>query len=86
MSLATLILLVLKASIMLNVIGLGLNASAQDATYLFHRPNQLLRSLLAMNVVMLLCATVLAVNFDLHRGGPAVGGSWRPGPGAAIGG
>ncbi len=69
MSLATLIPLVLKASIVLNVIGLGLNASAQDATYLFRRPNQLLRSLLAMHVVMLLCATVLAVNFDLH---PAV--------------
>jgi bile acid:Na+ symporter, BASS family len=69
MRLATLIPLVLKVSIMLNVFGLGLNASAQDATSLFRRPHQLLRSLLAMHVVMLLCTTVLAVNFDLH---PAV--------------
>jgi len=69
MRLATLIPLVLKVSIVLNVFGLGLNASAQDATYLFRRPHQLLRSLLAMHVVMLLCATVLAVNFALH---PAV--------------
>jgi BASS family bile acid:Na+ symporter len=67
MSLTTLIPLVLKVSIALNVIGLGLNASPQDATYLFRRPHQLLRSLLAMNVVMLLCAAALAINFDLHR-------------------
>jgi BASS family bile acid:Na+ symporter len=69
MSLTTLIPLVLKVSIVLNVFGLGLNASAQDATSLCRRPHQLLRSLLAMHVVMLLCATVLAVNFALH---PAV--------------
>jgi BASS family bile acid:Na+ symporter len=69
MRLATLIPLVLQASIVLNVIGLGLNASPQDATSLLRRPNRLLRSLCAMHVVMLGCAVALAVNFDLH---PAV--------------
>ena len=69
MRLATLIPLVLQASIVLNVIGLGLNASPQDATSLLRRPNRLLRSLCAMHVVMLACAVALAVNFDLH---PAV--------------
>jgi BASS family bile acid:Na+ symporter len=69
MRLATLIPFVLQASIVLNVIGLGLNASPQDATSLLRRPNRLLRSLGAMHVVMLACAVALAVNFDLH---PAV--------------
>jgi BASS family bile acid:Na+ symporter len=67
MRLATLIPLVLQASIVLNVIGLGLNASPQDATALFRRPSQLLRSLCAMHVVMLACAAALAINFALHR-------------------
>jgi BASS family bile acid:Na+ symporter len=67
MRLATLIPLVLQASIVLNVIGLGLNASPQDATALFRRPSQLLRLLCAMHVVMLACAVALAINFALHR-------------------
>jgi BASS family bile acid:Na+ symporter len=67
MRLATLIPLVLQASIVLNVIGIGLNAGAQDATSLLRRPPQLLRSLCAMHVVMLACAVALAVNFDPHR-------------------
>ncbi|MGH9882109.1 MAG: hypothetical protein ACRD6N_11795 [Pyrinomonadaceae bacterium] len=65
MTLQTLIPLALKASIVLLVVGLGLKASLKDATYLFRRPGQLLRALLAMNVLMPLFAVAVAVIFDL---------------------
>jgi bile acid:Na+ symporter, BASS family len=67
MNLATLIPLVLKASIVLLVVGLGLKATLDDVTSLFRRPGLLLRSLLSMNVVMPLFATVLALVFDFHQ-------------------
>jgi BASS family bile acid:Na+ symporter len=67
--LATLLPLAIRASIVLAVFGLGLGASPQDASYLFRRPRQLLRSLLPMNVVMPLVASALAAAFALH---PAV--------------
>jgi BASS family bile acid:Na+ symporter len=69
MELQTLIGLAVKLSIMLIVLGLGLNASLHDATYLFRRPGELVRSLLAMNVLMPIFALALAALFDLH---PAV--------------
>ena len=65
MDLATLIPLFLKASIVLIVFGLGLSATMDDALYLFRRPGLLVRSLLAMNVIMPLFAILLAVTFDL---------------------
>jgi len=65
----TLIPLALKASVLLNVFAIGLRASLQDATYLFRRPGQLVRGLLAMNVLMPLFAVALAFLFDLN---PAV--------------
>jgi BASS family bile acid:Na+ symporter len=67
MSLQTLILLVLKASIVLSVLAVGLRASLQDATYLFRRPGLLLRALLAMNVLTPLFAIALVLLFDLAR-------------------
>jgi BASS family bile acid:Na+ symporter len=69
MELATLISIAIRASICLIVFGLALNASPQDALYLFRRPGQLARSLLAMNVIMPLFAAALAAAFDLN---PAV--------------
>src|SRR5688500_14428366 len=69
MELATLISIAIRASIGLIVFGLALNASPQDALYLFRRPGQLVRSLLAMNVMMPLFAAALAAAFDLN---PAV--------------
>jgi bile acid:Na+ symporter, BASS family len=57
----------LKSSIILMVFALGLNASLRDATYLFRRPGELVRSLLAMNILM--PAIVVSVVFDLN---PAV--------------
>jgi bile acid:Na+ symporter, BASS family len=69
MDLETLIPLILKTSIFMTVFGLALNATMDDALYLFRRPSELVRSLLSMNVIMPLFATALAVAFNLH---PAV--------------
>ena len=69
MSLQTLIPLLLEVSLFLSVFAIGLKASAKDATYLFRRPGELVRALLAMNVLMPLFAIALVLSFDLH---PAV--------------
>src|SRR5215467_16052846 len=65
MELAAYVLLAVKASIFLTVFSLGLNAEWQDALYLFRRPVLLIKSLLAMNVIMPLVAAGLVVTFDL---------------------
>jgi bile acid:Na+ symporter, BASS family len=65
MTMTSIILLTLKLSIMLNVVAVGLLSTHQDALYLFTRPRQLLRSMLAMNVVMPVVAASLAAGFDL---------------------
>jgi bile acid:Na+ symporter, BASS family len=65
MSMTSIILLILKLSIMLNVVALGLLSTQKDALYLLTRPRQLLRSMLAMNVVMPVVAASLAAGFDL---------------------
>jgi bile acid:Na+ symporter, BASS family len=67
MDLATLIPLALKTSILMTVFSLALNATMDDALYLFRRPSELVRSLLSMNVVMPLFASALAVAFNLHH-------------------
>jgi bile acid:Na+ symporter, BASS family len=69
MNLQKLIVTVLQASVFLNVFAIGLRASVQDATYLFRRPGELVRALLAMNVLMPLFALVIISLFDLS---PAV--------------
>lgn len=69
MDLATLVPLGLKASVAFLVLGLGLEATFEDALSLFRKPMQLLRSLFAINIVMPLFAVLLAIVFDLH---PAV--------------
>lgn len=55
--------LALQLSIALTVLGLGLTASWQDATYLFRQPALLLRSLLSMSVVMPVVAVLIAQLF-----------------------
>jgi len=65
MNAAAILLLVIKSSIVLTVLGLGLNATWQDATSLFRRPGLLVRSVLSMNVIMPLVAAGLVVAFDL---------------------
>ncbi len=62
---ADILLVAIKASILLTVLAIGLNANWRDATFLFRRPALLLRSLLAMNVLMPLVAAVLAAAFNL---------------------
>ena len=69
MSLQTIILLVLKVSILLNVFAIGLKAGPDDATYMLRRPGELVRALLAMNLLMPLFAIGLVAAFDLN---PAV--------------
>jgi BASS family bile acid:Na+ symporter len=63
------ILILLKVSIVLNVLALGLEATFSDATCLFRRPRELSRAFLSMNVAMPLIALGLAEAFDLK---PAV--------------
>jgi BASS family bile acid:Na+ symporter len=65
MDLAALVGLAVRGSIVLIVVSLGLRATQEDALYLFRRPRQLVRSLLAMNVVMPVVALGLAAAFDL---------------------
>lgn len=69
MSVAQLIRVALLLSIILIVLSFALLATWRDATSLFSKPAQLLRSLLAMNVLLPLFAVTLATVFALR---PAV--------------
>jgi BASS family bile acid:Na+ symporter len=69
MNLTELIVLVLKISIILNVVAVGLKAVPGDVTYLARHPRELGRALLSMNVIMPLAALALGMIFDLK---PAV--------------
>jgi len=69
MSLETVILLVLKTSIVLDTLGAGLQTTFGEATSLFRRPSDLARAFVSMNVVMPVFALALAMTFNLH---PAV--------------
>jgi BASS family bile acid:Na+ symporter len=67
MSLQTLILFVLKASILLNVFAIGLKAGVHDATYMFRRPGKLAKALQAMNILMPLFAVAFVLAFHLKH-------------------
>ena len=69
MTLATLLPLVLKASIAGTVLAVGLRTRREDITDLFRDPGRCARSFLSMLVVMPLVALALAAGLDLH---PAV--------------
>jgi BASS family bile acid:Na+ symporter len=69
MSLIAFILLVLKISIFLSVLALGLKASFADTVFFLHRPREIGRAFLTMNLLMPLVAFILAATFDLN---PAV--------------
>ena len=70
MTLTELIPLAIKVSIMLLVFALGLKTDAADLTFLLKRPSQLVRSLLAINLIMPIVAAVIVRVFALH---PPVG-------------
>ena len=65
MSLQSLLLFVLTASALLSLFSIGLRGTLQDATHLLRRPGELLRALLAMNVLMPLFTVTLISLFDL---------------------
>jgi bile acid:Na+ symporter, BASS family len=68
-SIAAVILLLLKSSIVLSVFAIGLKATFTDATVLLRRPEHLGRAFLSMNVLMPLVALAVGAPFDFH---PAV--------------
>jgi BASS family bile acid:Na+ symporter len=56
--------LALQGSVLLAVFSFGLQASGADMMYLLRRPGMLVRSLLAMFVIMPVLAVALALSFD----------------------
>src|SRR5437879_4612949 len=67
MTIAQLIQMTLIASIFLTVFTLGLDAGWEDAMWLFRRPGLLLRSILSMNILMVLFAIVVLTVFNLPQ-------------------
>ncbi|MEJ8823549.1 hypothetical protein WKW80_16135 [Variovorax humicola] len=61
------IALALQASIIVTVFGFGLKATREDVLYVFERPMHLVRSVLAMFVIMPVIAVVLAQSFDFRH-------------------
>ena len=66
MSTTAIIMLAIKVSLALMVLGIGLQSTPRDATYLLRHPALYARSFLAMSVLMPLLALCLAVTFSLH--------------------
>ena len=66
MSAAELIPLVIAVSIFIAVLAIGLDATLADAFCLFRRPGLLARSIVSMNVVMVLVAVAIAHLFALN--------------------
>jgi len=69
MSAATVVMLAVKVSLAMTVLAVSLNARPADATYLLRHPSLLLRSFVAMNVVMPFVALWFTMVFALS---PAV--------------
>src|SRR4051812_10736138 len=69
MTLVQIVGLAIKASMFLMVFAIGLNATPTDFKYLLRHPALLARSLLSMNVIMLVFAVTLVTTFKMH---PAV--------------
>ena len=65
---AALVPLLVKASIVLLAFGLALNAKTEDILFLLRKPGLLLRSVLAMNVIMPLFAVAFVLLLQLHQG------------------
>ena len=60
------VILVLQVSILLTVFGFGLQTTLHDLQYLVRRPGLLVRSLLAMFVIMPIVAVILVRAFELR--------------------
>lgn len=66
MSALQVVALVIQASILLTVFGIGLSASPADVLHVLERPARLLRAMLAMFVVMPVLAVLLDELFELR--------------------
>ena len=67
MTLAELIVLIMKSSIAVLVFTIGLGTAPHQLTHLLRHPGQLVRSLVSMNLVMLAIAVAIALLFPLDR-------------------
>ena len=67
MNMQILVQFALKASIFLSVFAIGLKSRPNDTIFLLQRPAKLVRSLLAMDVIMPVIATAMVWSFDLHE-------------------
>ena len=67
MDLKELVMLAFRVSILSTVFGFGLRATSRDLLYLGRRPGLLLRSVIAVFVIMPIVAVVLARVFDFRR-------------------
>lgn len=67
MDLQQIVALLLQISVIAMVFGFGLNATLDDLLYLWRRPGLLLRSIVAMLVVMPIVAVFLVWTFDFPR-------------------
>ena len=65
-TIAQLIPLAIQLSMAIIVFCIALKSSVRDVTYLWHKPGLLVRSLLAMYVIMPIFAVALAVLFELN--------------------
>jgi bile acid:Na+ symporter, BASS family len=59
------LLILLKTSIGVLIFAIGMTATAEDITYLWYRPALLVKSVIAMYVVMPMVAVVMNYGFDL---------------------
>lgn len=67
MTLQEMVLLAMQASIVITVFGFGLDATLDDVLYVVRRPGLLLRSIVAMFVVMPVLAVALDKAFDFRH-------------------
>ena len=66
MNVIALIMVVIKISIILSVLAIGLKATPGDLGYLFRRPALLGRAVLAMYIIMPIVAFLIVLSFDLN--------------------
>jgi len=66
MTVVTVLMVLLQASLFLVVLSFGLQIRMADVLYLFRRPWQLLKSLISIFVVMLIFAIIVNRIFNLH--------------------
>jgi len=66
MTVVTILMVLLQASLFLVVLSFGLQIRMEDVLYLFRRPWQLVKSLISIFVVMLIFAVIVNRIFNLH--------------------